>query len=167
MKYISILIFVALMAWTWSLASTSHMPNLLKNKGHEADIEEAIRTQIQGQNPAVTDIVFRQLYTEVVRENAEVNVHFVYEFTEPLKTGDVTAQLMKGSVKGLSADGGETWTWALQGITSPQVRFENGSKISTKDQLPETNASPAPGASGSEPESANPSSHQGHEGHPQ
>lgn len=133
MKYISILLFVALMAWTWSLATSNRGLSLEAHKDTEALVEETIRSYIQQKSPGVTDIVFRQLYTEVVRENQEMNVKFRYELKEPLKSGDVTSQTYQGVIRLVSNDGGHTWAWTDQDVSSPAIRFEKGSQISTKE----------------------------------
>lgn len=133
MKYISVLIVVGLMVWTWSLATANRGVSLETQKGLEADVEQIIRTQILQKDASVTDIIFRQLYTEVIKPREQVRAHYRYVIKAPTQAGDATNEMREGSALLTSTDGGQTWMISDVENKGASVEFQNGSRVSPKD----------------------------------
>lgn len=134
MKYISVLILVGFMALTWSMAtSNSQGLTLQDHREAEAAVEQMIRDAIKAKRPDAGEVVFRQLYTEVVAPGREIRAHVRYEINAPTASGDVTSELFDGIVVLKSEDGGQTWARVDQKVSTPAINFQEGSKISPKD----------------------------------
>ena len=132
MKYISVLIFVLLMVWTWSVSQRPSTVELREHKQVEANLEEFIRNAIVKQLPNVKDIIFRQLFTETVTPGQELNAFFRYDLIAPTRGGDTTSQLIDGSVNLKSTDNGQNWVIANHQVTKQILTFDQGSRISVK-----------------------------------
>ena len=150
MKYISVLIFVLLMAVTWSLSQTGATGNLQQHKQVEASFEEFIRTSVEKQIPNVKDIIFRQLFTETVHPGQEIKAFFRYDVIAPTQAGDTTAQTVEGSVVLKSQDQGQNWTIVSEKVSSPTLRFQEGAHISLKNSVDDAQDATVPAATHSD-----------------
>ncbi len=133
MKYISVVILIGLLSWTWCLANEERPLTLEQHKHVEAGVEDDIRAFIQRRYPTTTDLYCPQLYTEVTSPGQELIAHFRCLATGAVGADDASEQTFEGSLRLKSDDDFETW-WEVGGeIRAKEIRFLNGIKISPRD----------------------------------
>jgi hypothetical protein len=136
MKYISLVIVLALMAWSWSLATAEPAFTSDQTRRVEEGVENDIHAFIQRKYPQTTDIYCQQLYTETVKANEQMNVRFRCSTEGGARDGEKVQQSFEGVLRLVSQDGFESWDEIGGEIRVPDIVFENGSKISAKDDAP-------------------------------
>jgi hypothetical protein len=156
MKYISVIIVLLLMAWTWSLATSEPAFGLQQYKQVELGVEQDVRAFIQKKYPQTTEIFCQQLYSEVVTPGSEMIAHFRCQAAGPAVAGaDSTEQVFEGYLNLKSDNGFETWSETGGQIRSPEIRFLNGVKVTPRSNEPaEPLAEPAAPATGAAPSPA-------------
>ncbi len=132
-KYFAALVILVAMIWTWDLAHSEHELGADKRHAIEATLQDTIEQYIKAKRPAVTNVVFQQLYSEDLPARAAdvkmLLVHFRYVTDESVGTsGDMTEQVFEGSVRLRSKDD-STWEWVDEAVSSPIIRYKNGSEI--------------------------------------
>lgn len=135
MKYISVVILLALMTWTWSLATAERAFSLEQYKGVESGAEEDIRAFIQRKYPEAKEIFCSQMFTEEQKPGSELTVHFRCQAVAPSDEQGSAEQVFEGHIDLKSVDGFKTWVETGGQIRSPEIRFLEGVKISPKMQL--------------------------------
>jgi hypothetical protein len=133
MKYISLVLILGLMIWSWSLASAQPSFSMEQTKRVEDGVESDIHEFIQRKYPETTDIYCQQLYTETVKPGEEMNVRFRCSTQGGAADGDKVAQSFEGFLHLGSNDDFETWQELGGEIRSSDIAFENGSRISAKE----------------------------------
>lgn len=136
MKYLSLVIILALMSWTWCLATTPRDFSLEMYQAAEVEFENAIRAHIKERRPDAKNVIFHQLYTEAVKPNGEIRARFRYEIEATTSGGEITEELIEGTATRHSEDEGKTWSWRIEEATAPSVRFREGLKVSPKIESP-------------------------------
>lgn len=152
MKYISLLFVLVFMAWTWSTANSTREYGIRESREMETDIEAAISAFVAKQRPTLKDIRFQQLFTEVIRPNEEIRAHLRYTIVDASADGDTVEQSFQGTLTIKKSKEDQSWRTAAINIQSPLVEFQNGAKISAKDDTlpaaeePAAQVTPAPAA---------------------
>jgi hypothetical protein len=152
MKYISLIVVLVLMSWTWSIATAERDFSLDQHRELEAQVENLVTEQISQKYPTATEIKFQQLYTEVIHPKREIHVHMKYSYDDATTGGDKTSQGFERVLILVSNDG-ENWTTSGQDVQSQEIEFKEGLHISTKSDEP-MNETPAEEAES--PEAATP-----------
>lgn len=134
MKYLSTLILVVLLGWTWCLANNERPMTLEQHKHVEAGVEEDVRALIQRRYPNTTDIYCPQLYTELMNSGTELIAHFRCQVSTGKNTDDSTEQTFEGELRLKSEDGFNTWSETGGEIRAKEIRFLNGVKVSPHDK---------------------------------
>lgn len=132
MKYISVLILIIALSWTWCLSTAERAFSLEDYKRVEAGVEDDINAFIRRQFPTTQEIYCNKLYSEVVQPGEELNVHFRCRAKMTIKNGDMVEQSFAGLLHLKSDDEFMTWSEVGGEIASPSVRFEKGTEISGK-----------------------------------
>jgi hypothetical protein len=138
MKYLSILLLLVVMRWTWSLATTDRAFSLENHRNLETEVERIITDDIHERQPDARDIEFSQLYTEVVQPEKTIKVHFRYAFNAPSSDGQVTHQTFTGDLLLNSDDSGTTWKKTHISLHQPLLRFKNATKVAPGNAPAET-----------------------------
>lgn len=146
MKYISLVVVLALMIWSWSLATAEPSFTAEQTRRVEDGVESDIHAFIQRKFPQTTDIYCQQLYTEPVKANEQMNVRFRCSTEGGAANGEKVQQSFEGLLRLQSKDGFESWDEVGGEIRVPDIVFENGSRISAKDPMPEAPADETPAA---------------------
>lgn len=134
MKYISVVILIVLLSWTWSLATTERAFSLEDHKRVEAGVEDDIRQFIVRKYPQTTDLYCQEMYTEVVQPKVAMNAHFRCRTEGPAGQDETITQTFEGHLSLTSQDEFKTWTEAGGEIRSSQITFNQGVKISSQPQ---------------------------------
>lgn len=144
MKYISLIIVLVLMIWTWSLATNERAFPLEAHKIVESKVEADIREFIQKRYPSTSDIYCQRLYTENVKSAVELIVHFRCTTEGALAQGEKIQQIFEGHIRLVSNDGFVSWNEVGGEIRTPELSFQNGTRVSTKGPMPSETQETAP-----------------------
>lgn len=135
MKYITTIILLMLLCWTWNLGTSASGLSLEQHKKVEMGIESDIRAFIQQRYPSATDLYCPQLYTEVTQPaSSDLKIHFRCLITLTTEKSEIAEQVFEGSLLLRSSDGFETWTAAGGDVRDSEVRFINGSIVSPEKE---------------------------------
>lgn len=132
MKYVSLIVILGLMIWSWSLATAQPSFSLESHKRVEESVEKDIQAFIVRKYPQTTDIYCQQFYTETITAGEEMNVHFRCSSEGNAADDEKVQQIFEGKIRIASKDGFQSWDEVGGEINSPEVNFQNGSKISAK-----------------------------------
>lgn len=148
MKYLSVLIFTALLVGTWSVIHSKPNLDSETHSGIQAAMAKLVIATVSAKKPQATDFLIQKMRTEE-RENGEVRVHFQYAYAEPDSQGQkVTSQVAGIAV--LEKATGDQWALKKVQATNDNLVFEKGLVITAggDDEAlnPETQpeAAPAP-----------------------
>lgn len=81
MKYLSTLIFLAAMYWSWALATQERPISEQVHVSIQNDVKQIITEYVQSQLPNSSDLRFEKFWTETVDDN-QVKVTFMYSFED-------------------------------------------------------------------------------------
>jgi hypothetical protein len=142
MKYISLVIVLGLLIWTWTLTTAETAFSLEQHRQVENGVEADVRALIQSKYPTTTDIYCQQLYTETVKAGSELMAHFRCRALGSAGEAEKVEQTFEGHVLLKSTDGFQTWQATDGDIKMLAMQFQNGVKVSHKDPMPEETAAP-------------------------
>lgn len=147
-KLISLVIFIAAMAWTWNIIHTADAVGFETHSGIQEKLAELIGNTLVTKKPQAKDLLIRRLWTESLGDN-KIRAVFAYSFTEPAADGgEEIEQVIEGEAvlyRGVSEDA-EVDQWTLQSVktTNDVVVFTEGSMITPGDETPAAETSPTP-----------------------
>lgn len=135
MKYTGLLIILIAMICTWNLGSSENgSDEQLMHRELVAEVETLIRNILKDKRPELKEIVFRQLYTEVVKPGEEVKAHFRFEAAEGDENKGIVDSISEGTMLLVSNDQGVSWKAKTDYFGTPIVRFRDGTEIKASSQ---------------------------------
>ncbi len=132
MKYLSLIIFVALLSWTWHLVHHESPVSFETHSGIQDRMAELINTTVKAKRPSATDITVEKIWTEVIG-SGKVKAFFVYSFKD--STGDsspVSSQITgEGLLERQKPDesGKDRWILTKVQTTGDSVQFDEATLI--------------------------------------
>lgn len=148
-KIVSLVVFVAALAWTWNVIHSTEAIGFETHSGIQAKLAELIQQTLTAKKPQAKDLTITRLWTEPVGEN-KVRAVFSYKFTEPSENGESLDQVIEGEAV-LHREPSETPNvdkWILQSVktTNDMVVFSEGSTLTSGDsqEPPPAEATPTP-----------------------
>jgi len=136
MKYLSIVIFLVLMVWTWTIVHRESSVPFETHAGIQNKMVQVIADTVKSKKPDATDIFVDKIWTELVSEG-KVRAHFSYSFKAPTSAGALTESQItgEGMLEHQPDDGSGFDRWKLYDIktTSDAIRFEEALLITTGD----------------------------------
>ena len=81
MKYLSLLVFIVAMYWTWGLVQDTPPVRESVHIGIQEDLKRIITEYIEKNLPTAHDIRFDKFWTEALKKN-QVKASFLYSFDE-------------------------------------------------------------------------------------
>ena len=158
-KIVSLVVFVAALAWTWNVIHSSEAIGFETHSGIQAKLAELIQQTLTAKKPNAKDLAITRLWTEPVGEN-KVRAVFSYKFTEPSENGESLEQVIEGEAV-LHREPSETPNvdkWILQSVktTNDMVVFSEGSTITSGESAEAPTEAATPGASPSVSPTASP-----------
>jgi hypothetical protein len=146
MKYSALFLILIGMFWSWHI-STAARPagSVVMHQEILTQIEEQLRQAILAKNPNTKDLIFRQLYTEIINPGQELKAHFKIESEEGTEQLGMTDSIFRGSVALTSSDNGLNWKVNPDEFGTQFVRFREGSAVRAgkEENSTEEIASPA------------------------
>lgn len=161
MKYLSLIVFVVALAWTWHLVHSSNPVSFETHSGIQEKLATLISETIQAKRPTATDIVIRKIWTENMSPTGDrVKAFFVYAFKDNSgEAGPITSEIRgEGFLERQPDDGSGNDRWVLTKVftSSDSIQFDdativtaspNGSSTSETENEPQGEAKPAPSES--------------------
>jgi hypothetical protein len=129
MKYLSVLVFAILLAWTWNMIHREATISFETHAGIQEKLAQLIQQTILSKKPEASDIRIHKIWTEP-ETATKVLAHFIYSFQEPDTNGkSLTNQIQgEGVLEKQPDDGSGLDRWSLTQVkaTSDAVTFEEG-----------------------------------------
>lgn len=146
MKYISVVMLLILLSWTWCLATSDRTLRLEEHRRVETGVEEDIRSFIKRRFPSTNDVFCNRLYTEVAEAPTDLIVHFRCQAISNKGQEDSAVQVYEGQLRLKSEDGFATWGETGGEIKAREVNFIDGIKVTPENTPESTPATPKKGA---------------------
>lgn len=142
-KIVSLVVFIAALAWTWNVIHSSQAVGFETHSGIQVKLAELITQTLAAKKPHAKDLSITRLWTEALNDN-KVRAVFAYKFIDTSEEGESLEQVIEGEAvlyrspsEDASIDG-----WTLQSVktTNDIVVFTEGSTITPG---PDAEATPA------------------------
>lgn len=128
MKYISVFIFIGLMAWTWSVIHRESPISFETHAGIQERLAQLIYKTITEKKPEAKEVKIERVWTEP-QAAEKVLAHFIYSFQESNADGKVAKSQITGQglLEKRADDGSGLDHWSLTQVktTSDAVQFED------------------------------------------
>ena len=127
MKRISPLLFLVVMAWSWTKVHQESQPNFATHVNLQAELRDLVFKAVQEKFPQAREIQILQLWTE--RQNAHrILAELSYRFEAPDQQGSWNQQEVKGSVLLTKAVNSPEDVWTLGKFKSQHnaIDFQEG-----------------------------------------
>ena len=163
-KIISLVVFIAALAWTWNIIHTSDAIGFETHSGIQEKLADLIENTLKTKKPQATNLSITRLWTESIGEN-KVRAVFAYSFSEPSSDGGELEQVIEGEaiLHREPSETAEVDKWTLQSVktTNDMVVFTEGSTITPGEEpmSPEGTVSPTASPTATPNPSASPASH--------
>ncbi len=131
MKYLSVIIFLSAMSWTWGLTNRELPISERVHVGIQEDLKRLISDYIQENLPNSKNLLFDRFYTESLDDN-KVKASFTYSFEdEDEQIGQARVQIEGYAVLNRGQETNETieWTFDELVILNNQVDFKEPLKV--------------------------------------
>lgn len=131
MKYISVLIFLLAMHWTWGLAYHERPISERVHIDIQTDIKKILTEYIDQNVPNSKDLRFEKFWTEPLNDN-QIKVSFIYSFDDSAEqTGEARVKIDGHVTLTRRPEPGSTeWTYEEWIIENNQVDFKDALQIS-------------------------------------
>lgn len=137
MKYLSVIVFIGLMSWTWAKIHGEAPVSFETHAAIQSKLAVLLQEAIQQKKPEAAELVVERVWTEDMT-NGHVKAHFVYSFSE---TASADASSAKTTVNGegllerMPDDGSGFDRWSLKEIktTNNAVLFEQEMIVTPED----------------------------------
>jgi hypothetical protein len=137
MKYLSVLAFLLLLAWTWNVIHTDQAISFETHAGIQEKLAQVIQQTILNKKPNASGVRIQRLWTEP-EGNDKVLANFVYTFQEPDSNGKtVTSQITgHGLLEKQTDDGSGMDRWSLKEVktTGDSIVFEDGLMVTPGEE---------------------------------
>ena len=147
MKYLSVLAFLLLLAWTWNVIHMEPAISFETHAGIQEKLAQLIQNTLMSKKPNVSNIQIQRLWTESMGSNS-VRANFVYSFQEPDLNGKtITSEITgHGLLEKQTDDGSGLDRWSLKEVktTGDAIIFEDGLMVTPGDEPAGDNATVAP-----------------------
>lgn len=157
MKYLGVLVFVLLLAWTWNVIHRESSISFETHAGIQEKLAQLIQQTIQNKRPQASSIRIEKIWTETTGPD-RVMAHFIYSFQEPDVNGSTTTSQITGQgvLEKQDDDGSGLDRWSLTQVktTNDAVIFEEGLLVTPGDEPEPDSALTAPAGETSSAEPA-------------
>lgn len=131
MRYLSLLLLLILMKWTWGVANDTPFIALRVHQEVQDDLKSFIRHYIKDALPSVKKVDFQNMWTEEVNRK-QMKVHFQYSFEEP--DSKTVATLEGVAVLNRDSKEEEKWSFDELYILGDHIEFKEGIVIKASRQ---------------------------------
>lgn len=135
MKYISLIVFTALLIWTWNVIHQDRPVSFETHSGIQEKLAVFITETIKAKRPNATEVIVEKIWTEIKSKN-QVQAHFVYSYKEQDENGEWIANSIAGEsvLERMDADetGNDVWKLIQVKANSNQLVFEEGMIVTSE-----------------------------------
>lgn len=131
MKYISLIVFSALLIWTWNVIHHNSAISFETHSGIQEKLASIISETIKAKRPNASDILIEKIWTEVLSEK-KVKAFFIYSFKDSSESGLVTSQIKgEGILERQSSEDPQIDKWALTNVktSNDSIQFDDSTII--------------------------------------
>lgn len=131
MKYLSVLIFIGTMYWTWGLARNQGPLTQQVHVGIQEELKHLIADYIQQNVPNSKNLQFDRFYTETLTDN-KVKASFTYSFEDQNESvGETRVQIEGFAVLNRSNETPDNIEWSFDElvILNNQVDYKDPIKV--------------------------------------
>ncbi len=137
-KIASLIVFIALLVWTWSLINGARSGRAETHAGIQDRMRELIAFTIKEKRPTAEGLEIHKLWTESLNDR-QIQVHFSYKFLDKSESGEIVETSVDGNAE-LDKQGSENTEieqWALVNvkINNDQLDFQEGIIITPSKPL--------------------------------
>ena len=136
MKYLSALLFILLLRWSWNAAYSDRPIQLETHTLIQAELAEIIEDVVSKNMPQAENLYFHKLWTENVSKD-QIRATFKYSFEDPVD-GDTVEQTVEGfaMLKRISTEGADENSWSLEKVQvqGDVIEFKKGLLIAPDSQ---------------------------------
>lgn len=132
MKYLSVLLFLGLMYWTWDLSRSETPISQQVHVGIQDELKRLISDYIQQNLPTSHDLRFDRFYTEAMDEKNKVKANFTYSFEDDsAEIGGTRVQIEGFAVLNRLSETDKKSDWSFDELTilNNEVNFKDPIKI--------------------------------------
>lgn len=149
-KIVSLIVFIAALAWTWNAVHTSQAIGFETHSGIQAKLADLIKDTLANKKPHAKDLSIQRLWTESLNDN-KVRAVFAYKFTDVSESGEALEQVIEGEaiLHREPSESANIDKWTLQSVktTNDIVVFTEGSVVTPGNDgeaAPEATPTPEP-----------------------
>jgi hypothetical protein len=132
MKFISLLVFVGSLWWTWHLTYSEPAIRFDTHASLQTEVQTIITEYVNKHRPQATEIQFRKMWTEALNPN-KVKVTFEYSFADVVGSDEATEQVFQGSaiLNRIASENSEEETWSLDEVSADNtsIIFKKGAEV--------------------------------------
>lgn len=154
MKYISLVLFVVALGWTWHLVHSESPVSFETHSGIQEKLAQLITDTIKAKRTGASDIVVQKIWTEVINKE-KVKAFFVYSFKDSSESGVVSSEIRGEGLlehQGLDEAGNDRWVLSKVQTSSDAIQFEDAMIITGFSQDEPAAAEATPAATPAAPE---------------
>jgi hypothetical protein len=134
MKYLSLIVFVIALAWTWHLVHSDNPVSFETHSSIQEKLATLITETIQAKRPTATDIVIQKVWTENMSATGDrVKALFVYSFKDNSgEAGPITSEIRgEGFLERQPDDGSGNDRWVLTKVftSSDSIQFDDATIV--------------------------------------
>jgi hypothetical protein len=137
MKYLSLILIVATLGWSWSIIHESNDITEVVHQGIQDDLKRIISEYIQENLPSSDNLRFERMWTEKVKDT-QVKASFMYSFDDSSEDSGNARVIIEGYAV-LNRDPKpneelDVWSFDELYILNNHVVFEEGITIGTESE---------------------------------
>lgn len=137
-KVISLVVFVILLAWTWSLIHSDPTVSFETHAIIQQKLAEIIRASVQKYRPNAKDFNLVRLWTETINPE-KISAHFTYQFKEG-ESDKASQETISGEalLKKTTGEQSSQENWKVEKVqtSTNQIVFQEGDSIDSSKEAP-------------------------------
>lgn len=140
MKYLSVILFLGLMYWTWNLSRIESPVSQQVHIGIQDELKRLISDYIQQNLPSSRNLRFDRFYTENLDESNRVKANFTYSFDdESQEVGSARIQIEGFAILNRLSESATKSDWSFDElvILNNEVDFKDPIRITPNGPPPE------------------------------
>lgn len=137
-KVISLVVFVILLAWTWSLIHSDPTISFETHSIIQQKLAEIIQASVQKHRPAAKDFNLVRLWTESISPE-KISAHFTYQFKEGENETSAQETITgEAFLKKTTSEESNQENWKVEKVqtSANQIVFQEGDSIDSSKEAP-------------------------------
>ena len=138
MKFLSWILIVLLMSWTFQASKTSQALPVAQHGYLVEELKTMIVDYLVNNVENVQNIDFQRFFTEIVVPQENIPAYVKYSYESTTESGALTREVREGEFDLFSTDGGQTWEPNAKNFRGLNLEFLEGLRVTPgePDELP-------------------------------